>query len=764
MNKRDLGTLKFREFIGLEVVVDVEENRAVIERMNVAKAESTHPATGIATLRPRARIIRTLGDELISSEIVAIAELVKNAYDADATRAQIRFQGPLEVGKGRIEVIDNGHGMTLETIRSTWMEPATLMRKREPRSRGRGRRVLGEKGIGRFAASRLANFLEVVTRGLETEKEIRVFLDWEQFDDESKYLDQMEILWEEEVPTEIRPSGLKDQLCRFKSEWEDERFSHGTVLRMEGLRAEWNATKFQDLRNSLSRLVSPFFGETLSRRIDRFEISLDLPGRLSQLSGIVDSPELLRDPHYFLKGSMNDEGEVDVNLQLRGKNVEVPTYKVLGTNSERPKCGPIEIEFRVWDRDSSSLSELLKKHSLNKVSEVREELNAVTGISIYRDGFRVLPYGERDNDWLRLDLRRVQNPTLRLSNNQILGYVIISSDENPTLRDQSNREGLIEGRPLEDLRYFVLDLLSRLEAHRYPHRRLTKKSQRLTKEGLFADFQLSEIRRYVSQRFPDEPNLLTMVGDAEKKLDIRAQSLQEVLSRYRRLATLGQLIDIVLHDARAPLTKIGNEAILGQRDIERTDSGHSDPLVKLAGRLEAILKQSDVMSSIFRRIEPFGGRKRGRPTSIRLEDLIAHSCSVLDTEISEVGLELELPITNTEVTVDQAEIQQVIINLLQNSLYWIRKAPVESRHLVVHVFRKRPEEVEVIFSDSGPGIPPEFRERIFEPYFSTKPDGVGLGLSIAGEIITDYYGGVLELLEVGPLKGASFRFTLNRRV
>src|SRR5262245_50727795 len=117
-----------------------------------------------AKLRPRARLLRTLGEELISNEIVAVIELVKNAYDADATRVMIRFVAPLVPGKGRIEVIDNGHGMDLKTVQTVWMEPATPSKRDKPRSRTFGRRHLGEKGIGRFAASRLANELEVISR------------------------------------------------------------------------------------------------------------------------------------------------------------------------------------------------------------------------------------------------------------------------------------------------------------------------------------------------------------------------------------------------------------------------------------------------------------------------------------------------------------------------------------------------------------------------------------------------------------------------
>ena len=108
--------------------------------------------------------------------------------------------------------------------------------------------------------------------------------------------------------------------------------------------------------------------------------------------------------------------------------------------------------------------------------------------------------------------------------------------------------------------------------------------------------------------------------------------------------------------------------------------------------------------------------------------------------------------------------QEVIINLLQNSLYWLRQVPKDRRKIVVQTRSRRSGEVEILFSDSGPGVEPEFREHIFEPYFSTKPDGVGLGLTIAGEIVSKYYAGELDLIDSGPLPGATFRITLRRRV
>ena len=237
--------------------------------------------------------------------------------------------------------------------------------------------------------------------------------------------------------------------------------------------------------------------------------------------------------------------------------------------------------------------------------------------------------------------------------------------------------------------------------------------------------------------------------------------VQEVLSRYRRLATLGQLVDTVLHDGRAPLAKIGNEAHLGQRDIERTQTDNGNLLSRLRQRFGTVSAQVAVLTALFRKIEPFGGRKRGRPAQVRLEQVIADAFSVLETRSAAVGVQVSLPDTSTQVTVDQAEIQEVIVNLLHNSLYWLRQVPQDHRKIAVCVHRQSANEVEIVFSDSGPGVKAEVRDVIFDPYFSTKPDGVGLGLTIAGEIISEYYAGDLELLDSGPLPGATFRITLR---
>lgn len=727
-------------------------------------------------LRPRARLMRTLGQELISNEVAAVIELVKNAYDADATRVLVQFASPLEIGAGSIEVLDNGHGMSLDVVRTVWMEPATPSKRDRRRSQSFDRRYLGEKGIGRFASSRLADELEVVSRGQGESKEVYAVFDWRQFDIEERYLDEIIVLWEERPPTEVCPNGSIQTLWRTAKESPSKQaLSQGTILRMSGLRQTWEAKQFEDLRRGLARLISPRLVKE-----QEFNVELALPPEFSEFSTTIQPPAILKHPHYTVKGSIARDGTYRLTYRVlaEGKQHEYRGVFVRAKASKdrwevRDKgevedtdnihdleCGPLEIELRVWDRDE--LGNVLQKvHST--VQDIRRDLDAMAGINIYRDNFRVLPYGEPQDDWLRLDIRRVQNPTLRLSNNQIYGIIHITADGNPKLKDQSNREGLDENQALRDLRMVLIAGLARLEQERYKSRPRDK-SKRKPVGGIFSRFNLQPLTDFIARKLPKDKEAKQLVRSTEAAFDTHLKEIQTVLARYQRLAMLGQLVDHVLHEGRQPIAGIINEAELGLEDIEKSKAANKDHIDQAARRLSTIRRLAGVLATAFKRMEPFGGRLRGRPAQLYLEEIIKDAFSIFESDLKRLDVKVTLPKSQTLVRVDPSEMEEIIINLLSNSLHWLEQKSLRSREIMVGLERKQSEEIEILFSDSGPGVPRENREAIFDPYFSTRPEGVGLGLSITGEIVTDYYDGSLELLERGPLKGASFLITLRKRI
>lgn len=711
--------------------------------------------SGRGIFKPRARIMRTIGDELISNDAVALIELVKNAYDADATKVLVRFNSPLEEGKGCIEVFDNGHGMSLETILNTWLEPATNYRKREQKSKEFNRRVLGEKGVGRFAAARLANELVIITREETMDHEVLAKFKWKRFDDETKYLSDVKIPWSQIAPKYLIDGGMIEALRDINDT--DSKYQHGTVMLLKKLRSTWKDDEFRNIRTRLSRLVSPFWNNEILINRSPFQIYLSVPEPFSHYSGLIEPSETFKNPHYSISGTVAGNGNYILDLVLKDKSSFSKSGCFLTESGDPPTCGPFSIELRVWDRND--LGDLVAETG-STLKEIRADLNAVAGVNIYRDGFRVLPYGEPTDDWLRLDLRRVQNPTLRLSNNQIIGYVLIDSNNNPELRDQSNREGIIESKAFHNLGELVKNTLGILENERYKLRHPKDKGKA---SGIFVGFDFREVISVFKEKYPNDKEFIDLLEEKSADLETRITNSQDVISRYRRLSTLGQLVDTILHDGRTPVAKINVAASNGKRDTMRALEGKPDLLGSLAQKFSFIENQSSVLTRVFQKIEPFGGRKRGKPLLMNIEKAIEDAFSVLETEISEIGAKVQLPKTSTEVLIEPSEIQLIIINLLQNSLYWLIKTPKETRQIIVQLNKLESGGVEIVFSDSGPGVDPDYRDFIFDPYVSLKPDGVGLGLTIAGEIIHEYYGGELQLIDGGPLDGASFRIIINSR-
>jgi hypothetical protein len=690
-------------------------------------------------LRPRARIIKTIGEELISNDIVAIIELVKNSYDANATIISINFEGRvIDVTEGKktkkvlikngssIVISDDGLGMNLDTVKTAWMEPATINKKNTKKSAGDKRRYTGEKGIGRFASAKLATSLKMITRPKD-DNEIVVDFNWADFSDDSKYLDQVKCSWEVRTPSEIKVSG--------------------TTLKLLELNSDWDEEKFRELRVALSRLVNPV------SPITDFLMDIQLPKELSDFSGWVTAPESLNKPDYYIKGSIDKEGKPKIKYFSKkvGKEETLIIKEAdfaLREPVRKPVIGAFTFEFRTWNRDTADTKSTLKN--------IKRDLDEVGGISIYRDDFRVLPYGEKKNDWLRLDLRRVNNPTMRLSNNQIVGYVSVSLDENPDLKDQSNREGIVESQAFTDLKELIKNILNQVEQKRYDERPRESDNDE-SQQGLFNSFSIAPVAQLVQTKLPNDKEAIALVAKTEATIQQGVKKIQEVLSRYRRLSTLGLLIDVILHDGNNFLATIDSEAHLLSKEIAKKDPNPS----AVKEHINNIHEGRKVIAQLFKRIEPFGGRKRGRPKDIFIEEAIANVFALHKNELAKLNISYTLPTSQNQVRIDEGELQLIFVNLLQNSMYWL-ETMTEERKIEV-LIEKSDDELSVIFSDNGPGIKEGDEQKIFNPYFSSKTEGIGLGLTVVGELITEYDGD-FTLINNGPLDGASFKITFRRRI
>ena len=633
-----------------------------------------------------------------------------------------------------IEIYDQGSGMSFETVKSAWMEPATDFKKKNT---NKNRKFTGEKGIGRFASAKLASRLELITKQKEG-KELVVTFNWEDFDKDD-YLENIHIHWEEREPQE------------FKKE------NSGTLLRLKNLNTDWDTEKIRTLRTELSRLLNPIVP------VEDFLIEVAIPDELNKdvnLNGIIERTELLNKPNYYIKGTITKEGDPKDFIYFskeKGKEEQlfIETNKFIQSSMlKAPIMGEFSFEFRVWNRDRDNLRNLGREVDF-KYGEVKKILDEQSGISIYRDGFRVLPYGTPNNDWVRLDIRRVNNPTLRLSNNQIVGYILISTEENPLLKDQSNREGIVEGEAFDDLKEYIKLILNEVEQRRYQERERFQTSDPNTDKNLFEKASLDTIIKTAKEKVPEQEELIKNLEQKNIELEKVITNAQEIISRYRRLSILGQLIDTIIHDGRGYLSKIDGRCYLILEELKEELLNKSE----IEDNTNKIQKTRKDFSKLFERIEPFGGKRRGKFTNIVIEELIRDQFLLYSREISNLKIQYSISESNHTMKIDKADFGIIFMNLIQNSIYWLANSD-KARKIEVEVSDSS-ESIDIVFSDNGPGIKEGTEQSIFKPYFSTKPDGVGLGLTIVGELVSEYKG-KLMLIDNGPLEGATFKMIFKK--
>ena len=683
---------------------------------------------GFARIRPRARLLRAIGADLISSEVVALIELVRNCYDADATKVELVFDRPEHRETGCIEIKDNGHGMTREILLGPWLEPGTDHKssgsdtdfggERSPR----GRRRLGSKGVGRFAAQRLGDQLQVWTRVRRAKTEIEAEFDWKLLE-QGTYLDEIRIPWREHRSKPRTPGG--------------------THLRISHLQNEWSPDRFEKLKLGLSRLINPTVRA-------EFRIWISINGAKEEIQPALESSRAM----YSLVGTVESGGTC--RIRYSDLNGDEESWERTVIWPDPGTCGPLEFSISAWDLDSDALRLFFEITGYDHgLLDFRRALRDHSGISLYRDGFRVLPYGESDNDWLRLDRRRVNNPTMRLSNNQILGHIHLTADGNPDLSDQTNREGLVTNDAYAHLQEVVLELIQLLEVRRFKARR---------------SMDLSSNRKATSLR---------AAGDVEheERLDLLIESLarsgesqvmelrtmfrelremaRESVRHYAGLASAGHVAGLVFKQLEHPLRQICSELGLVLDDIQSL-AIEDDEREDLSRSVRQAMLHAETMSTRMANLDPLAIGNSGRQVSpMSLNEALIPVIQAFEQEGGRLGVSIHYESDgDLEVVTNREVAQHALANLLENSIWWAKKGDASSPLVRV---RLNPAGFSV--SDNGPGIPEEDRDMIYDPEFSTREGAHGLGLTLVRDLLGTVGGGI----RLAKLRPATFVVQLTEQ-
>ena len=689
------------------------------------KVAHAHRA-GVAQFRPRARLLKLIGSELISDEIVAVTELVKNAHDADATCVTITFSG-VTGAEGEIFIRDDGHGMDLDTLLTRWMQPAGSGKGRAgARFTAKGRRLLGEKGVGRFAADKLGANLELVSRPAGESSEVHALFDWDEFEADERLLDDVSSHWAVRAP-----------------EWMD---AAGTALRISGLRVRWTERMFRRLSTRLSRLISPFGAGSGFRVMIESDEFPEYAGELA--GGYLDVAPYRIDAEF--------DGADAVVLRINdGKQI-----RQAWPGEQSLRCGPVRVRIHAFDLETEALARIGPR------AEVRGWLREWSGVSVYRDGFRVWPYGEPHDDWLRLDQRRVNNPTVKLSNNQIVGFVEIDSDRNPDLRDQTNREGLIHNDAFQDLQRFAHFVLQLLEAERQAIRHPGGKRKEGRKgvrgaavdEATAATVTLERLAARVPEDVRDD--ILRAAGRLRTQLAAQELAHRKTLEGFVDLASVGQMLTVLgpqVESRVAEMRALTQELsrFLRHPKLNVLDVAH------VAQSLDGLVTDLDGLAgqvTLTRPGQASTARRRGLDVAAELARVRAAFQPLLDAAGATLVIDAAPgAVLRTEMRPES--FAAVIAALVRNSLEWAAEARALRISVVV---REQGDLLELIYSDTGKGVLHSLEADLFRPRVSGRDGAAGMGLTLAHNVVTTH-GGTLDLLVDRRRKGATFRIVLPRK-
>ena len=683
---------------------------------------------GTYKIRPAGRLVLTIGRDLIQDPYAAVVELVKNAYDADSPDVNLKFSRIRDKGRYSITIVDHGHGMTREDVINKWMVPSTSDKLRRRKSPS-GRVMQGRKGVGRYAASVLGKDLLLETVSVQGEK-TEVYIDWDDFEN-AEYLDDIEILVETSETSE----------------------PPGTQLTMTGdhvLLNDWNQRQFDKLRFELRRLKSPV---RMAPSNDDFQIHLEVSGfrGVDNITESIEPYPIFDLFDYKVSGSIDSEGKGSLEYSMQ-KIRNAPDEIIPFDFGKPTDCGALFLDIRAYDQDRSSIDSLIGRGLKDDFGsyvgnlQARQLLNEYNGIGVYRNGFRIRPLGDPDFDWLKLNEQRVQNPSLRIGSNQVIGFVHIQSDEQSGLIEKSARDGLRENKAFDRLKEITKNVIGELETRRFQYRRQTGLSKPAAKierelESLFSseelkrDVQIRLFKSGVEQDTAEE--ILEMINRDEEEKNRAADDIRQAVAIYQGQATLGKIINVILHEGRRPLNYFRNE-LPNLRYWHKTflKTGDRDKFNKVVSIADGIGNNAEVFVNLFGRLDPLAAGKRSRKVPLELKKTINSTFSVFSSEMELQNVEGHVACPNGFVFFAWAQdIYSIFTNLIDNSLYWMSEKSSSEKKISVDVVTDGNSLLHIDYRDTGPGIDPGLiaSEVIFEPQFSTKPSGTGLGLPIAGE-------------------------------
>jgi signal transduction histidine kinase len=721
-------------------------------------------------------LLSELGEKLVETPHIALVELVKNAYDADATQVKVIILPDPPRGP-KVQIVDNGSGMTFREVQNYWMRIATTHKTARQRSERYGRPRTGSKGIGRFSCRRLGTTLRLVTTaplGEGRSERTELTIEWFQFEPGK------------EIST-IECDGTRQTVVDA---------NHGTTLIIEGSQDdEWTKRGYDFLKRQLAVLASNRGRRRRGYEEDPgFNITLEAPGFNETITNLRD--RLLSAGWGELGLQVSESGEATCTLSaLRiGKKTVTHPQKL-------PNLATVSATIGIMPAERGEMRdrEVISKGSL------REILDNWGGVYVRYRGFRVYPYGEPGNDWLNIDrdrglrksalsealqpfaarLRGV-NPQRALlsllSSKSYIGDVEIGQGAKG-FEPKASREGFVGDEGIGALRELVRFAIDWSTIYREYARALETKREALeareeleaqlshpvdSKEVVSAAIRVveSEVRN-LATRLPtsERQQVLRSLQTATRAIEKHEASNVQELRHLQLVASTSTLLLIFSHEVKALLSWLEQVSISLETLSRRLPAPEAKRLAEIGNdftiykkRFLDLLSMTSLISVDSRQAEPTELTLRPRvEQAVRCFDLVKGN---YDIDIDYEGV----PDTLKTGPMLEAELYAVLLNVLSNAIKSVIAAGGKKRVLISAAREDSKAVVHVM--DTGIGLDEEHFEKVFEP-FVADPDnrlyrglkaqlnpedqyvvgtGSGLGLSIVSEILA-YRGGAIYFVE-----------------
>ncbi len=733
-------------------------------------------------IKPYARLLTMLGDQLIKNELIALIELIKNSYDADASWVKVSFIDFTEdyslKPSSKIIIEDDGCGMNAEILRKHWLNPATpdkLKRKKTDPKTPKGRVMQGEKGIGRFAIFKLGKKISIITRR-QLQDEMGRFLDegetvenmltydfskydndflLENGEEKELFLEQLEVDLTQNTPISIvEKKILLGTTLRTRK-------PYGTVIEITDLKTRWTSERVDRIQRDIGKLQPIFATEdVVDFNVWFYKDTALLEPRDSYktiINNCLENKSVLKvtDGHFSC-GSNTFTFKLNgqpMKLSFQDQDIfglaQFKRFKELEEKKETLECGSFNFEFYIFDLNVDS--ENPSKYYLSKEEKgiIKEHR-----IYLYRDNVRVMPYGDPEDDWLGIDMAR---GTVRadeyLSNDQVVGCVYISQKENANLKDKTNREGLIEeGRALEDF-IGVLRLILRY-LRKKPFAQYLIDKQRKKETDLIKNGRPNELIESAKKQFGNDEKAMAFLRTFESSYTKEKRILEDRIKKTENLAAVGLSIETASHDVMLLLGKAVEQQ---EALIKELMLGYEVDRDELISRLTLIRGTISMIQTQMKDVQLLFPSTKAKTKNIDVRSIIEKVHNLYKRALKENSIEVEYDVSTQPViakTTD-AVLLQVFINLFDNALYWLKSIDSE-RKIMITIDGSQNR---IIFSDSGPGVNADDIDYIFEAFYSGKgEEGRGLGLYIARQLL-DRYDYSIDLAEFSKdkrLRGANF--------